>query len=240
MTRCEKDVSKVKKSKEKVVEYFDSDAMDDEFTSEEKTLMVSNLKKFFKKNLLKFWNGGNLRSKSGGSGYKGSNSLFYKKKSDGYKNYQQSDDEKKEKKLLDDSEPFYEGLCAEEEKRKKEKTKDEVSYGKKIEDLQKKNVQGKDLIVEEDDSDVENIKVDTTILKEETHTQTHMIRVLRDTILELDESLRWNKRKVANIDDNLSMCTFRSEERRLEIEKLEVDDIEEEIDAICYECASLV
>lgn len=52
-----------------------------------------------------------------------------------------------------------------------------------------------------------------------------MIRVLRDTILELDESLRWNKRKVANIDDNLSMCTFRSEERRLEIEKLEVDDI---------------
>lgn len=50
-------------------------------------------------------------------------------------------------------------MCAEEEKRKKEKTKDEVSYGKKIEDLQKKNVQGKDLIVEEDDSDVENIKV---------------------------------------------------------------------------------
>lgn len=51
---AKEEVSKVKKTKEKVVVDSDSDATDDEWTSEDKMLIVSNPKKFFKNNFSKF------------------------------------------------------------------------------------------------------------------------------------------------------------------------------------------
>lgn len=72
-----------------VVADFDFDAINDEFTSEEKDLFMSNPNKFFKKNFLKFRNSGSARSKSGGLGYNGGNSFADKNKNDGTINYQQ-------------------------------------------------------------------------------------------------------------------------------------------------------
>lgn len=84
------EISKEKKSKEKVVvDDSDSNATYDEFTSEEKALVISNLKKLFKKNYSKFRGNGNARTDGGGIGYKWGNSYAEQNKCDGVKNYQQ-------------------------------------------------------------------------------------------------------------------------------------------------------
>lgn len=83
-------VARRKNSKEKVVvDNFDSDARDDEFTSEEKAFMVCNPNKFFKKKISKFRGSGNAMTGGGGIGYKGGNSYGEKNKSEGVKNYQE-------------------------------------------------------------------------------------------------------------------------------------------------------
>lgn len=65
----QKKESLVKKSKV-IVEDLDTDVTDDEFTSEEKALIVSNSKKFFKKNFLIFKSNKPVRSDSGGKGFR--------------------------------------------------------------------------------------------------------------------------------------------------------------------------
>lgn len=90
--------------------------------------------------------------------------FLIRKKSDGYKNYQQSDDEKKDEKLLGDSgfdcnfcngkNHFAKDCVLQMKSKKKVKNNDEAYYVKKIEDHKKINIQGKALIVEEEESDV--------------------------------------------------------------------------------------
>lgn len=83
-----KEVTKVKKSKEKVVVAdSDSDATDEEFINEEKALIVCNPKKFPKNNFSKLRSGGDTRSHGARSGYKSGNSFSIKKKNESGKNY---------------------------------------------------------------------------------------------------------------------------------------------------------
>lgn len=46
---------------------------------------------------------------------------------------------------------------------------------------------------------------------------------LQDNILELGESMRRNMLKVSNMDDDLSRCKYRNEERRIIIKHLELE-----------------
>lgn len=46
---------------------------------------------------------------------------------------------------------------------------------------------------------------------------------LKDSISGLCESLWWSHIQVLNLDDDLNKCSFRSEGRRIKIEKLEVE-----------------
>lgn len=46
---------------------------------------------------------------------------------------------------------------------------------------------------------------------------------LQDNSSELGDCLKWIRLKVSNLDVDLSKCKFRNEERRLTIEKLELD-----------------
>lgn len=47
---------------------------------------------------------------------------------------------------------------------------------------------------------------------------------LRETISKFNEGVRWNRRKVSNLSDDLSRCSFKTERIRLRIDKL-VSDI---------------
>lgn len=83
-------VGKGDKQKKSVLDDSEYDISDDDISKEDKVLMVSKPKKFFKKNFSRF------RSK-----YKQGNSNYEKPRDESYNN-SQNDDEKKEKRLLGD------------------------------------------------------------------------------------------------------------------------------------------
>lgn len=99
-------VTKTEGSKNKaskmIEDNSDSDSTNEEFTSEIKSLMVSNPKKFFKKNFSKFKGNKFNRGDIGVGSFKSQNLGSEKMKEEGYRMYQK-EEEKGEKKLLGDS-----------------------------------------------------------------------------------------------------------------------------------------
>ncbi|KAL4564910.1 hypothetical protein LXL04_028986 [Taraxacum kok-saghyz] len=147
------------KKKEKKVSSTDSEPeesdSDDEWSNEDKALMVSNPKKFFKKNYSKFNKFESKRNFGGGSGYK-------KKEED---EKEKRGEEEKEKKLLGDSgydchycngkNHLAKDCVLRRKQEKVEVVKDEAYYTQKIANLKIKKPTGNAMIVETVHSDSE-------------------------------------------------------------------------------------
>ncbi|KAI3523775.1 hypothetical protein L1887_02171 [Cichorium endivia] len=140
----------VAKGKKTMEEDTKSDLSDSELSRVDKVLMVSNPKKFFKKNFSRFRN----RAKQG-------NSSSEKPKEEGYKNTQHDE----ENKIKGDSgyechychgkNHFAKECLLRRQNEKKEKEKDEAYYVQKIEELRKKDKSTAKpaFVVQEDDED---------------------------------------------------------------------------------------
>lgn len=148
----------VAKGKNSTADDSESEFSGEELSKEDKVLMVSNPKKFFKKNLSHF------RNK-----YKQGNSSSQKPREEGFNN-SLNDEEKKEKKLLGDSGyncNYYHGnnhfakeYMLRKQNGKKENVKDEAYYAQKIEELRKKNsLAVKLVLIVEEESDEGRVEV---------------------------------------------------------------------------------
>lgn len=148
-----------------MVEDSESDMSDEEHTKEDKVLMVTNPKKFCKRNFSRLKN--NNKNESAAIIYKQGSSNSEKSRSESFKIFQR-DYKKKEKKLLGDSgfdynhchgkNHFAKECLLQKQNEKIENDKDEASYVKKIEELHK-NLTKLVLVVTEDKNDDGNMEV---------------------------------------------------------------------------------